>query len=494
MKKAITAVITLIATTAFCFNLEKKEFLHYDYIKITTTNNITNLYMVVMKDGVEIPDLLGRVKILPKVNKSNSIFIFVPTYGIKDGEYEVCIYDSEKEIFREKIFFLSRQQAHLKEPLKVLTFEENMDIRLLFLESKSKGKSFKSYKVSAEEIKKVMDEMKLNTFLMLGGQTTLLKDENNIWFPRVISNVTVLKYLKEKGIQVGAYVMCFLTIGQNKENSFKGYKPNLVYDNGNIYENYKYTSITSTKRIKDIIDILSYLGSKEYIDFLGIDFIRVGDYGGLELLPDFYEEVLENVDLSEFGLTDIKDKSIKGLSKIIFLNPNLKKLFKWYQSVRVGRIIKEIKDFLRKRGINKPLIAFMLGWEAGREHGQDLYMFRDAGVDYSFYMLYEFYSDEMFEKAGKFYLREIYNLDTNIVFGNIVDVILNKGKVRPLDNFQNRIIKFISEFSYFVPNGFFIHDLYRILKGRKGDYSTDDWINSVRRISELMDNLKESDE
>lgn len=495
-KQKLTTILILLAISkgSLSIELEKDEFLHYEYIKITLTNKNTNMVMRLLKDGVEVPDFLGRTKILPKGNGGSLVFLYIPKYGIPSGKYEVVIYEDEKEISRKSVYFLFRQQCSLKEPLKVLTFEENIDISSILSYFGKKSK-VGNYELTARKIKDFMDKMGLNTFLILGGQTTLLKDKRNVWFPRVVSNTIVLKYLKEKGVQTGAYVMSFLTLGQNEWNKFKMYKPNLIYRNGKITKDYKYVSITSGRRVKDIIEMLYYLGSQDYIDFLGVDFIRVGDYGGAELLPDFYEEILINLNLFNVNLGAIRVDEISNdiicLAKFVYSNSIIKNLFRWYQSVRISRIIKEIKDSLRRKGINKPLIAFMLGWNAGREHGQDIFMFQDAGIDYSFYMLYEFYSDKMFEQAGNFYLKEIYNRDSNILFGNIVDVILNKGNLPPLKNFRNRIIRFMNEFSYFTPNGFFVHDLYRILRGRKGDYSVKEWLDTVNEISLFLDRLRE---
>ncbi|MCX8028898.1 MAG: hypothetical protein N2712_02770 [Brevinematales bacterium] len=493
------------------FSINSTEILHYDYIKVVASfrsgclkSKVDDYRLIVLKDDGIVSDLLGREFVKPKVFSNQMVFLFVPRYGMKSGFYDVVIKNVDEVLFKTNVLLQSRQQAKLLEPLKVLTFEENMDIRNLDFKARlstmkddvsifkvqMKKPGTKSYRSVADSIYRLMLEANLNTFLMLGGQTTYLKDKRNVWYSTPLSNLTVLKYLKDKGIQTGAYVMCFLTLGQNDKDIFKGYRPIITYRNGRISKEYKFTSVLSTNRVNDIIDILTYIGRKDYIDFLGLDFIRVGDYGGYELIPEFYSEVLSMMDLSDIVNVDFSKLSYEGLIKVVGGNESLRSLFRWYQAVRVSRIIRSIRNHLMRMGISKPLVAFMLGWNAGREHGQDLFMFRDAGIDYSFYMLYEFYSDSMYESAGEYYLRYVYNLDTNIVFGNIIDSILNRGNQDPLDTFSSRLKMFITHYSYFPPNGFFIHDLYRLFNGRIKPYTTEKWLEKVKETVKYIDDAE----
>lgn len=502
----------------FEVSINSVEKLHYDYIEVVvkgfsnSLSNYADIHLMLTRDGGVVPDILGRDRIKPVVSKDSIVFLYIPPYGIRDGIYDVIISSENAILFKTNVVFFSRQQARLLEPLKVLTFEENLDIRDLFLRRDKSKKNIQkysnlpyrrkkvltqfyaghkedslvdtsrrlTYKEVSDRIASLMLDSGLNTFLMLGAQTTYLKDKKNIWYPVVLSNLNVLKYLKDRGIQTGAYVMCFLTLGQDKKNIFKGYKPIKVLRNGKITDEYKFTSITSSKRVQDIIDILTYIGKLDYVDFLGLDFIRVGDYGGYELIPDFYNEILLKLNQESITNVSYPTGNIDRMSRFVVSNEKLRRVFRWYQSVRVSRIIKKIREELMNRGINKPLIAFMLGWNAGREHGQDLFMFRDAGIDYSFYMLYEFYTDQMFEEAGNYYLRYVYNLDSNIVFGNIVDSILNGGSQVALETFSNRLKMFVTHYSYFPPNGFFIHDLYRILHGRIEPYTRTEWLLKIK--------------
>ncbi len=474
--------VFLVITTFDSFSLEISvntlEILHYDYIEVTIkglhdSNLCKEIYVSLFKDGGVVPDLLGRDKIFGRKVKDEIKIIYIPNYGIRDGVYELSVFSNNTSLLSTNVIFLSRQQVKLTEPLKVLTFEENIPIgKALGL---NRGDD---YNKAANVIYNLMTNAGLNTFMILGGQTTYLKSKSQIWYSVPISNLNVLMYLRKKGIQTGAYVMCFLTLGQNEKNKFRGYYPNLVLKNGSLKKDYKYTSILSSTRISNIVEILEYIGSKSYIDFIGLDFIRVGDYGGYELLEEFSREILSKIDI-DFEISN--GNIVDAIKK----NKSLSKLFKWYQSVRVSRVIKHIVSRLRSKGIVKPVVAFMLGWNAGREHGQDLFMFRDAGIDYAFYMLYEFYNESMFEEAGNYYLRFVYNLDTQIVFGNIIDSKLNKGK-NSLETFSNRLKTFVTHYSYFPPNGFFFHDLYRLKFGRIKPYKTEDWISKINETSKFL--------
>ncbi|MFN4245265.1 MAG: hypothetical protein ACK4F9_03845, partial [Brevinematia bacterium] len=482
MQKVLCVLVLTIAISNFeCFSfnvyVKSLELTHYEYIEVNLEGiesvGSKDFYMYLLRDNGIIPDLLGREKIFGRFSNGRLVFLYIPNYGIRDGVYEMCILSNSNVLFRTNLVIMSRQQLKLNEPLKVLTFEENVPIQRLFSHRRKL-----SYREVANEIYEIMKDAGLNTFLMLAGQTTYLKSKE-IWYSVPLSNLNVLKFLKDKGIQTGAYVMCFLTLGQNEKNRFNGYYPNLIMKNKDLVKDYKYTSILSDTRISNLIDVLEYIGKKDYVDFIGLDFIRTGDYGGYELIPDFASEILCKLDFTEKLDEKATLKSIKN-------NKEINKLFKWYKAIRVSRVVKEIVSSLRNRGINKPIIAFMLGWNAGREHGQDLFMFRDAGIDYSFYMLYEFYSDEMFDKAGEYYLKFVYNLDTQIVFGNIIDTKLNKGKNDPIKSFSERLKKFVTYYSYFPPNGFFFHDLYRLNFGRIKPYTKEEWMNQIRETTYFL--------
>jgi len=498
----ISCVISLLMLSYLCYGfvIDKLDYLHYEYVEVRELfRGETNYKLQICKDGAVVSDLIGRFDILPsfevKEGRTNLVFIFVPSYGIQDGQYEVRGYSNDVLLLSTNIYFLSRMQAKLNEPITALNFEENYNITNLLKNFSTLGFVIggkDNYEKVSTSIRHLLSELKCNTFIILAAQTSGLVNKKELWLNSTLNNTKILYYLKNSGIQTGAYVMAFLTLGLDK-GDVPGYFPNLVFRNGKLQENYKYTSITSRKRIEDIKNVLVRLGKEDYIDFLGLDFIRVGDYGGYELSKDFFFDVLVKIPeysnlREEFRKWNFGD--IEKFARFLKTNSNANLLFKWYQARRVSLIIKEIKDHLRENGINKPLITFMLGWNGGREHGQDLFMFRDAGSDYAFYMLYEIYSDNMFRKMGNYYLTKIYNRDSNIVFGNIVDAKLNRDGESPLKVFSRRLWDFSVSYSYFAPNGLFFHDLHRLLRGRLGNFSVKDWIEEIRDLRYAIEELK----
>ncbi len=503
--KAILGISWIIALLlpsylGYGFVIDKLDYLHYEYVEVREVfRGETNYKLQVCRDDVVVPDLIGRFDIFPSLEveekKTNLVFIFVPKFGIQDGQYQVRGYSNDVLLFSTNIYFLSRMQAKLNEPVIALNFEENYNITNLLENFSSLGfvvRGKNNYEKVSTAIRHLLSELGCNVFIILGAQTSRLANKRELWLSNTLNNTKVLSYLKSAGIQTGAYVIAFLTLGLS-EGDIPGYSPNLVFRNGKLQKNYKYTSITSRKRIEDIKDVLVRLGKKDYIDFLGLDFIRVGDYGGYELSKDFFFEILVKIpeysSLKEvFKKWDFRD--IEKFAKFLRTSSNANLLFKWYQSRRVSLIIREIKDYLRENGINKPLITFMLGWNGGREHGQDIFMFRDAGSDYAFYMLYEVYSDNMFKEMGNYYLTKIYNKDSNIVFGNIIDARLNRNGESPLKIFSRRLWDFTVNYSYFTPNGLFFHDLHRLFKGRLGEFSAKDWIKEIRSLGYEIEKLK----
>ncbi len=490
-------VIGLLWTNGFGYEikLNTTELKRYDFLKIEVNAELKNAYMEVLINSSSIPDLLGRTKIFPSVRKERSTFVFIPRYGQKSGIYTTRIVEDDSIIFETNIIFLSRVQNSMYENLKILTFEENFDIRKLpsmieernqimplFL-PKSNNRKF-SYRETAEFINNLMDYLKMDTFLILGGQTTGFKKDGMVgnWNKTPIDNTVILKYLKEKGKKTGVYIMVYLVLGLDRLG-IKDYKPTLIFVNSNIKKSDKFVSPLSERRKTDIIELVKYFGKKDYVDFIALDFVRFGDFGGYEIFGKMKEEITDFMGRDDFIFKDLRSFYLSSRK-----NRDLYKVFSWYLCRTVSLVVHDIVFEMRKEGINKPLFAFSLGWNAGREHGQDPFMFKDAGVDYSLYMLYEISDKGMFEMMRDYWLKNVYNDEVNILFGNIIDHHLNRDdQGTSLDEFKRRLLTSVDEFSYFPPKGYFFHDLYRLISGRLGNFSTDDWLKKLREVSEVLD-------
>jgi len=180
-----------------------------------------------------------------------------------------------------------------------------------------------------------------------------------------------------------------------------------------------------------------------------------------------------------------KFERMKWLGKKIRIKKDKKIISKWnwYRARKMSLIIKEI---IERAKIKKPFFAFTLSWRKGWEHGQDLIMFKDAGIDFFNLMLYEC-TDMEFKKLIADLKKYLRKNQINLNLGNQIDWVVHQyEKPGPL--------KFYERLKYAYDNlensgnvkGFFLHDLARSFWGRTGKYNYVEWLFSGSSIFNIL--------
>ena len=130
-----------------------------------------------------------------------------------------------------------------------------------------------------------------------------------------------------------------------------------------------------------------------------------------------------------------------------------------------------------------------MGWNHGQEHGQDPYMFFDAGIDYDAVMIYEASRPQHVGMLAAWpqYLSGEYN----VLVGNMIDNRLQDGSLRPELEYRRRVYESEAKFNRSSRiRGIFFHDVSRMLwsKFRGSGNSIREWANInasiVSRIEE----------
>ena len=336
-----------------------------------------------------------------------------------------------------------------------------------------------------EELYDWVRYMKADSFWVLGGQTTGWTGgitPANPWNNDSKKNIDNLaKSTNQKETKLGAYLMAYFAAGGGQKKG--GYESSVGYnrETGRLIES-KRISFLSEKRVNDIISILKYYDANPNVHYLGLDFIRTG-------AKDGYEMVDEMVALTGV-YTPSNWSSMSKANRMLWLARNRGKReismkWRWFRAHRGSLIIKAIKD----SGIKKPLWAFTLGWAQGAEHGQDPYMFFDAGIDYDAVMIYEANRPQhvgMLQSWPR-YLSGEYN----VLVGNMVDNRLQDGSLRPEMEYMRRIYESEAKFnSSSRIRGVFFFDMSRMMwsKYRGSQNGIREWANInaavVSRIEE----------
>jgi len=339
---------------------------------------------------------------------------------------------------------------------KIVSLEYTIDLTKKKVPSVATGEP-----TGYEELYNWVRYMKTDTFWVIGGQTTGWTGgitPEKPWNSASMKNIDNLaSSTNQKDTKLGAYLMAYFAAGGGHKKG--GYEISIGYnrETGSLI-NSRHISLASEKRIKDIISLLKYYDSNPNVHYLGLDFIRTGETDG-------YEMVNEMVALTGV-YTPANWSRMTKANRMLWLarsrgKREISMKWRWFRAHTESLIIKAIKD----SGIKKPLWAFTLGWAQGSEHGQDPYMFFDAGIDYDAVMIYEANRPQhvgMLQSWPRY-----LNGEYNVLVGNMIDNRLQDGSLRPEIEYMRRIYEAEAKFnSGSRIRGVFFHDLSRMMWSR----------------------------
>jgi hypothetical protein len=316
-----------------------------------------------------------------------------------------------------------------------------------------------------------------DAFLMLGGQSPGLKD-GQVWVDTNLKMIPeVAKACHERGLKFGTYAEFSLTM--SKTVKLPGYEYGLeIHDSKPVVT--RAISLREPRRVVDVAALLKTFADDPNVDFVGLDYIR-NALGGYELTDDFMTEMPGVVAPPGWSKLS-RDERMTWLArkKIMRRDMDFVDAWQWWRARRVALVVKEIK---RRVGAAKPLWAFTLTWDKGWNHGQDVVMMNDAGIDYDAPMFYQ--ADKpQFEAMLKDWHGYVRRGDVQLAPGNIFDWGLHQKDPAGPAEFGRRLKRAIDEVYGDGPaRAVFYHDLARLLWGHLGSWGTQGWADEARKIS-----------
>lgn len=277
----------------------------------------------------------------------------------------------------------------------------------------------------------------------------------------------------KQNIKYGAWITSFVLLGNRPDLS--PYESTTGYDKENdALKKLIYISIFDEKRRQDMVDLLKKLNDKPNVDFIGLDYVRT-DFGGYEFAEEFVNDMPLDMVPVEWETFDKEEKMLWLAQKLeLKKNPTVYEMWQWWRAHKMSLIIKDIKE---RAGITKPMWAFTLTWQMGKQHGQDPLMFIDAGIDMNFPMYYS-----IDKPTYPFMIEEWRNYlkqgNTSLVAGQCVDWNLLGRTYDPTgpDEHFLRQKHLIDRLLPVNPSlGLFWHDLTRAFKRTRGPYSALEW-------------------
>lgn len=452
---------------------------------------ITNALMFIRLESDKMAKKNGDDRYYINVfkNAQNQYYgVYLHPFGGTLGNYSAVFYVQTREgnfAYTKEFTMRGRTSPKATETQKILTMEYNVDLTSRQIPAVEAGGST-SYHALYDWVR----YSKCDMFWILAGQTTgwhSSVNKNNPWMSAPKHNAEILAASTNKGdVKFGAYVMSYFTPGDGHKKA--GYDIAVGYNkNSKSLGSSRHVSLGSQQRLNDIINLLKEFDANDGISYLGLDFIRTGEMDGYELVDEMV--ALTGV------YTPRNWGSMSQYSKMLWLaqsrlvNREIGMKWRWYRAQKVANIVKSIKD----AGIKKPLWVFTLGWDHGQEHGQDPYMFFDAGVDFDAIMIYEATRPQHRTMLTQWanYLAGEYN----VLVGNMVDNRLNDGHKRSELEYQRRTLE--AEVNYNRISrirGVFFHDISRMLWSKnRGRTTVKEWSNLnadvVSRIEERYNEL-----
>lgn len=299
-----------------------------------------------------------------------------------------------------------------------------------------------------------------------------LKNES-IDVTKLYSLGKIAKECRKNNLLVGAWQMTFFQ--NSKKVTPNSYKPGLGYsaETGTLYPSY-HVSLIDERRIQDLINNVKFLDHDPNVNFIGIDYIRTGRADGYEMA----EHVINDMNIK----TPSNWETLTSRQRIIWFAKQIEVVknkatiekWRWWRAHKVASIVNRI---ITESGTQKPVWVFTLGWEHGKQHGQDPLMFMDAGVTYDAVMLYE--ANQMqFRKLLVDWKAYLTSKQANLMVGNSVDVtLLDSNTLTAPEELYRRTIVGAQRISFGgIADGVFWHDLSRSLWGRKGVFPTMEWV------------------
>ncbi len=409
--------------------------------------------------------------------------VYLHPFGGKLGDYSAVFYIQTREgnyAYTKKFTMQGRTSPPATETKKILTMEYNVD-----LTTKQIPAAYPGGPTSYHALYDWVRYSKCDMFWILAGQTTgwhSSVNKDNPWMSGPKSNAEILAASTNKGdVKFGAYIMSYFTDGGGHKKA--GYEVATGYSTKTkSMGSSRHVSLGSEARLNDIINLLKEFDANENISYLGLDFIRTGEMDGFELVDEMV--ALTGVYTPKNWANMSKYNRMLWLAQMRLVNREIGMKWRWYRAQKVANIVKSIKD----AGVKKPLWVFTLGWDHGQEHGQDPYMFFDAGVDFDAIMIYEATRPQhrtMLTQWGNYLAGEY-----NVLVGNMVDNRMQDGHKRAELEYMRRT--FEAELNYNRISrirGVFFHDLSRMLWSKnRGRTGVKEWANLnanvVSRIEE----------
>ncbi len=463
-------------TVQAAFYSYQKTYYRFEINRFILAGNINpdKCYVQIYNNNEVIPSYYGPTNLLFKKTELYYTASWFHSWKPPLGKYNAVLFFNNQPVIKSEFEIIARKPVEYKKTISFINIEYNQPL----LNRNIYNSSFQK----TPFLSGLLDWINygnIDALATLSGETTgwgnITPEKPWEYYP--IKNLeSIGTELNNKNKLVGAYIMCFYT----PENGWKkaGYAPakGIFWNNGiTDIRSSSFISFKDKKRFDDIVNFAKYLDSLDYVHFIGFDFIRFGELVGYENADEFVVDM--NVSTPKEWSRYSENEKIIWLGQKLQGRGNIsiKERWKLWIAHKTADFIYRVRN---EAGIKKPIWVFTLGWDHGKEHGQDPYFFQDAGAFSDFVMLYEATPD-MFEAMKISWSDYLKDETLNYIPGNQIDAVLLKsiyGK-NPIEEYADRL-DWAVQYATYYSKGVFIHDITRAFWGRRGNYPYYEWLIS----------------
>ncbi|GEM_PF-1747323 len=321
--------------------------------------------------------------------------------------------------------------------------------------------------------------------IMLSGITKTFQEDITLDSPwdidKINESIALAGMIGKREKHFGVYAKCLNVEGVDTKKM--GYKTVSYFKGDGYEEDPSCISILDDNRKKSIIKLLTSAMANENIAYVGMsDIFMPGNYG-VELIDNYFSDCGISVP-AKWETLDFNEKFefIRNRMKVP-AEQNRFYIWKLYFTADY------IRDIVEKTGHKKP-IFYRMDYKLLMENPLILPALLSAGVDFviiDFNINYDKIPESLEGLSKNPFISNYLNRLIISYYFDYQNMDVNGFEMSAIENFVRANLQLLKNGSSSqIANGIMINDLYKIMFGRRGPYTPNEWMLGVGEIVYLL--------
>ncbi len=317
--------------------------------------------------------------------------------------------------------------------------------------------------------------------IMLAGITKTFQEDVTLESPwdkdKLGESIILADKVNKRNKNFGIYARGLKVEGVDAKKI--GYKPVLFFKGDNYGEDPSFISPLDENRKKSLIKLLSSFMENNNMSYVGFSDVFLSTNYGAELMDNYFSDCQISVP-NNWTDMDFNGKFLFFKDKMKDKN-NLNRFALW----KLYYIADYIRDIIDKVGHKKP-IFYYLNDSLLMENPAILSVLLSAGVDFvivDFNMNYDKILDELNDISKNPMIAHYINRLIVSYYFDYQNLDVNGFDISAIENYVGANLQLVKNGSgSLIANGIVINDLYKLMFGRRGPYTPNEWMLGVGEI------------